>query len=533
MKNILDLSSEEALEYFMNSDNYFTYSLPKYISFQPILDYVRLMIDELSYDDSRLTNCHASDYEDVNYKLLDNKDSHYLYRPLTVANPYLYYLTVKLITKEDNWTTIKERFVLYKNEHIEVCSIPLQTIDKKKVTSASILNWWENLEQRTIELSLEYKYMFKTDITNCYPSIYTHAVDWAISGRDVVKRNKHDKCRLGAQLDSFIRGFQYGQTNGIPQGSRLFDLIAELVLGYCDYEFSKKIYNSCITNYKILRYRDDYRIFSNSKEDLDKITLLMQDVFSEFNFQMNSSKTIHTEKIVRNAIKNDKLDYFQNLPLYHIKKNEEDAEPDIYCPFDSYYKELYYILLFAEKHPNSGIVLTLLSNFNARIRKKDRINSNVKVMIALIVEITLTCVRAHQISMSIISYLLTNIENNENIEEIISNIKKRFNHIPNTGVIQIWLQRITYNLDLKKELTLYNEAICNLVAGKDIKLWNFSWLKPNLYFAFPYESICDAEVLEKITPSIEPEELFCFDPYYWNVSVEYISENREGEELPF
>lgn len=29
-------------------------------------------------------------------------------------------------------------------------------------------------------------------------------------------------------------GMQYGQTNGIPQGSVLFDFIAEIVLGYAD-----------------------------------------------------------------------------------------------------------------------------------------------------------------------------------------------------------------------------------------------------------------------------------------------------------
>ena len=191
MNNILALSHEEALESFMCSDNYFTYTLPKYISFQPILDYVRDIVDDLSYNDYRLDNCNASDYEDVNYKLLDNKDCNYLYRPLTIANPFLYYLTVKLITKKENWRTIQERFELYRNEHFEVSSIPLQKKDKTNSTRVSILHWWENLEQRTIELSLEYKYMFKTDITNCYPSIYTHAIDWAISGKTVAKNNKN------------------------------------------------------------------------------------------------------------------------------------------------------------------------------------------------------------------------------------------------------------------------------------------------------------------------------------------------------
>ena len=48
---------------------------------------------------------------------------------------------------------------------------------------------------------------------------------------------------------------------GIPQGSVLMDFIAEMILGYADKELSKKIEDNQISNYQILRYRDDYRIF--------------------------------------------------------------------------------------------------------------------------------------------------------------------------------------------------------------------------------------------------------------------------------
>lgn len=34
------------------------------------------------------------------------------------------------------------------------------------------------MEQRSIELSLEYRYMFVTDITNCYGSVNPQAFDW-------------------------------------------------------------------------------------------------------------------------------------------------------------------------------------------------------------------------------------------------------------------------------------------------------------------------------------------------------------------
>ena len=530
VKSILELDNNKALDYFMSAENYFTLNLPQYITFQPMLDFVRNVIDNKLYKECRFGTCHASDFDDVNYKLLSNKDSNYSYRPLTIANPYLYYFTVKLITERDNWEIIKKRFKLFSNENLEVSSIPLYKDDKKNIRSAQIKQWWGNLEQRTIELSLEYKYMFKTDISNCYPSIYTHAVDWAITGKKESKEQKHNKNRLGSKLDSFLQGLQYGQTNGIPQGSTLFDFIAELVLGFCDYELTQGLTEKGISNYKILRYRDDYRIFSNSKEELEKIIMLLQNVLSELNFQMNSSKTLLTEKIVRDAIKNDKLDYFQCAPLY--KEAKSDDELDITCVYDSYYKELYFILLFAEKHPNSGIVLNLLSNFNKRISKKEEIYSNIKVMIALVVDITLLCVRAHDVSMSIISHLLKHIDDSSQKEKIISNVKKRFQQIPNTGAVQIWLQRITHKLDLK-ELISYDEPICQLVAGEDVNLWNFNWLKPELYSEFPYESICDWEELEKMTPYITPTEVECFDPYHWNRCYVYSNNEEETDDLPF
>ena len=37
------------------------------------------------------------------------------------------------------------------------------------------------MEQRSIELSLEYRYMFVTDITNCYGSVNPQTFDWAFS----------------------------------------------------------------------------------------------------------------------------------------------------------------------------------------------------------------------------------------------------------------------------------------------------------------------------------------------------------------
>ena len=59
----------------------------------------------------------------------------------------------------------------------------------------------------------------------------------------------------------------YGQTNGIPQGSTLMDFIAEILLGYADCLLYNKLKEKKISDYRILRYRDDYRIFVHSSQE--------------------------------------------------------------------------------------------------------------------------------------------------------------------------------------------------------------------------------------------------------------------------
>ena len=109
-----------------------------------------------------------------------------------------------------------------------------------------------------------------------------------------------------------MSAMNYDQTNGIPQGSTLADFIAEMVLGYADRLLAEKLKERHITNYRILRYRDDYRVFSNNRQDLETIALCLNEVLSHLNFHLNSSKTKMTESIVTDSIKSDKLYYIFN-----------------------------------------------------------------------------------------------------------------------------------------------------------------------------------------------------------------------------
>ncbi len=141
---------------------------------------------------------------------------------------------------------------------------------------------------------------------------------------------------------------QYGQTNGIPQGSVLFDFIAEIVLGYADSQVSEALARKCIADYKILRYRDDYRIFCNKKDELEKIAFVLQDILANLNFQLNAKKTMLTEDVIDNSLKPDKLAYMKRYPLYR------KAGKRIYTTVSTLQQELIYIHQFAKEFPDSG-----------------------------------------------------------------------------------------------------------------------------------------------------------------------------------
>ena len=238
LRSVLELTSPEARKYFMEPKNYCTLDLPDYVDFKPVLGFVEAIVGDTAFG-TLLKNdaVKPRDFEEVNHKLLIKKDAKYTFRPIQITNPYLYFLLVRTITDKWKWSEIKKRFKAFSRPQIEVASISVvKREEDKSHKAAGIFNWWEQMEQRGIALSLEYSYMFVTDITNCYPSIYTHSIAWAIHGKDKSKdksfRRNHNA--TGIAIDEYIQEMQYGQTNGIPQGSTLFDFVAEIVLGYAD-----------------------------------------------------------------------------------------------------------------------------------------------------------------------------------------------------------------------------------------------------------------------------------------------------------
>ena len=507
MQTVLELSYVKARRYFLESQNYCNMQFPVYLDFKPIIEYVQKIIGNKELKDIlKDPKKMPSDYENVNHIILVKKDAKYSYRPIQLINPYLYYLLVKAMTNKSSWKEIKDRFAALRVPNIEVASIPKVKGDTDKShLSASVSSWWENVEQRSLELALSYRYMFVTDITNCYGAIYTHTIAWALMGKDKAKEKRDRNGLLGNMIDNYIQGMQYGQTNGIPQGSVLSDFIAEMVLAYADKTLSEKLIAENISDYYIIRYRDDYRVFCNSKEDIERIAFFLQEVLSELNFHLNTKKTYLTEEVISESIKVDKRAYISEGPIYR-KSNKR-----IYSTMSNLQQEAFFIHQFSKKFPNSGTLTNLLTTFAYRLVKKFADCGNVHVLISIFTDIALSSPKVYKIVLVIISKLINKIPTTDEREQIVNDIYTKFLRFPNIGEIQIWMQRITYNLP---HPIAYTEDICKIVCNEaGVELWNNDWVDDAYKNAFPQNKICTEWLRDNYTPVIDIDEVSLFNNY--------------------
>ena len=539
-KNILTLNHEEAMDFFMKSEQYHGFELPEYFTFDEVLKYVREKVGKTPYEECLQGSVSPESLSDVNLDILLNKDGRYAVRPIILANPFLYYFLVREVCCENNWQVIKDLFEKFNVPHITSCAIPVIPNEKEPFHKATTINnWWNSMEQRSIELSLEYRYMFVTDITNCYGSVNPQTFDWAFMLKGTSYEKDGDSL-IAKNIQSYLRGFQQGRNIGIPQGSAIFDFVGEIVLGYSDLLLHEALLEKAkeyeeqgksFPDYEIIRYRDDYRIFCSNKDVLEDISYTLQQVLERLNFRMNSQKTKISESIVTDAVKSDKLAYIYNTPIFNKKGVD----------FDSYEKHLLYILMFARQYPDSGSVKIMLSDIDKRIeewlhpqdenkktegivwgdveltedghfikaddKKNQKVNfipgGSIRAMSAICIQIALENVGCVHYALRIVSRMIDSLKDMKEKQSIIDLVYNRLCNQPNSDYNQLWLQNMTYIQDKKNEASPYSLRLCQLVAGKNVHaLWNNEWLNSELAENLPYDSIVNKETLKKVTPVI-------------------------------
>lgn len=486
---ITRLTHTEARKFFLKETSYCNFDLPTYFSFDAILSDVDRFLEGKRLSDF-ISTTKPRDIESVNHLMLNNKDGQYAWRPMQLIHPALYVDLVHRVTSASNWQTIVDRFAEFEsNSVVECTSIPLRSENDRVDKAEQITNWWLEVEQKSIELSLDFPFLCCTDITDCYGAIYTHSIAWALHTRQVAKAKRHDKTLIGNVIDDCMQDMRYGQTNGIPQGSVLTDFIAEIVLGYADLQLTQALKIDA-SEFKILRYRDDYRIFTTGSLHAEEILRALTNVMSDLGLKLNSNKTILTTDVVSGSIKGDKL--------AQIRSRLSDR---------SIQKHLLIIHQHAKDYPNSGSLATALTKFYRRLSKAEELRSSVLVLASIATDIAFHNPRCYPHIAAIISKLLSFVERNEQFS-LAERIRKKIERLPNTGYMQVWLQRAVIAF---REQMHFSDPLCRLVSDQPADIWNSDWVSSTkLKAKLKPQKIVDKKTLEKTVPVIPVDEVDLF-----------------------
>lgn len=496
MKRLIDLSSVDAKAHFLKGSSYFNGDLPSYISFEPILKAVSAELNGGGYAQFKSNN--PNELPNVNYNFIANKDGKFSWRPYELMHPAIYVSLVNVICDELHWASIKSRLSEFEGGLVDCCSAPVMSVDHQSDVAAQVKGWWQRVEQRSLAYSLEFSHLLHTDVTDCYGSLYTHSISWALHGLEDAKKHKGKNSLLGNKIDSHIQASRYGQTNGIAQGSVLMDFVAELVLGYVDEQINLELVGA--EDIRILRYRDDYRIFANSDERGEAVLKIVSDKLRAVGMKLGVAKTFSCRNVVEGSIKPDKLAgiELQDLGISNAKTIQ---------------KQLLRLHSFGQRFPNSGALRRLVGEFHTNISKQTEAPDDLDVQVAIATDIAFVSPATFPAVAGILSHLIS-LASQETKVRMWTKVREKMARVPYNGYLEIWLQRVTQPkaIGIKFES---NEPICQIVNGTSPPLWESDWISSaSLKNALDVGKIVVADVSEA-QEVVQPEEVELFKENAW------------------
>lgn len=496
MRRLIELSNEEAKAHFLKGSSYFNVDMPSYISFEPLLADVSAVLNGKMFTQFKASN--PAGLPNVNYNFTANKDGRFAWRPYELMHPAIYVSLVNVICDEHNWGLLKSRIAEFEGGVVDCCSVPAMSIDHQSDVATQVRNWWQSVEQRSLKYSLEYSHLLHTDVTDCYGSLYTHSIAWAIHGLEKAKTHKNKNSLLGNKIDFHIQSSRYGQTNGIAQGSVLMDFIAEVVLGYVDELINAELENC--TDIKILRYRDDYRIFANNDERTETVLKIVSDKLRMVGMKLGVSKTYSSRNVVEGSIKPDKLAGIE-LESFDTKSAR------------TIQKQLMRLHAFGQRYPNSGALRRLVGEFHSSVSQQTDAPGDIEVQVAIATDIAHVSPATFPAVAGILSHLIA-LESGRDKEHLWKRVRDKMKRVPYNGYLEIWLQRVTQPSSVGIKFDS-DEAICKIVDGGKPQLWECGWIANEaLKNAIDVKKLLVGDVAET-AEVIEPDEIALFKQNAW------------------
>lgn len=155
-----------------------------------------------------------------------------------------------------------------------------------------IMNY-EDHETKTktnLEISFAAGFRAHADVANCFGSIYTHSLEWAIQGYEQAKerlRDRRNGKHWSSELDTVLRNARRNETSGLPIGPCTSSIAVEIILAAVDKELAGK--------FRFIRYIDDYTAFCNTHLEAQEFIRALNIELARYRLSLNLNKTKITE----------------------------------------------------------------------------------------------------------------------------------------------------------------------------------------------------------------------------------------------
>lgn len=135
------------------------------------------------------------------------------------------------------------------------------------------------------------RFVVKSDISECYASIYTHSIEWGLHTKAASKARvaKKGPLQIGGILDQAVRESTEGQTTGIPISPDTSLILAEIVLCAIDAQMQSRFDGIDERGFRIV---DDFEYYASTQGEAEDVLLYWQSALADFSLLVNPVKTV-------------------------------------------------------------------------------------------------------------------------------------------------------------------------------------------------------------------------------------------------
>lgn len=210
-------------------------------------------------------------------------------RQMGIPNPFAYERLCSFLRAY--WKDLRAYFALHtKGQLHKISRIHLRrmknTASLFKMTYQSKGDRCSPIVPRLItETDYSARYVVETDIAKCFPSIYSHALVWALKSKQWAKEHRKSEHLWQNQLDKLVRNLKSGETNGLMIGPHASNFLAELILVRVDEELCEKGYKT------LVRHIDDVDYYAKTREEAERFIVEHRSALKAYELLINNKKT--------------------------------------------------------------------------------------------------------------------------------------------------------------------------------------------------------------------------------------------------